>query len=166
MQRGHILIEVDIQHACFILAANHKRLVKSLEVVVIQTLAPFTKQLPDAFIHHVRPLPKSLMHFLPSTILWHETGTLQDLKPHIITQIWSDTSTKCPVCKRIKISTKKKKKHYQSKCREWVKLSTYGIMHAWFIQTTNNWTRCSVRQTFTRFKSQNLKHTIIQIKNA
>lgn len=85
--RGHILIEVDVQHACFILAADHKRLVKSLEDVVIQNLAPLTKQPPDPFIHCVRLLPISLMRFLPSIILWHETGTLQDLKPQIITQM-------------------------------------------------------------------------------
>lgn len=79
---GRLLVEVDVQHDCFSLTADHKRLVKSLEHMVIQTLAPVTKQLPDPFIHCVCRLPISLMHVLPSIILWHETGMLQDLKSH------------------------------------------------------------------------------------
>lgn len=104
---GHILVEVDVHHACFFLAADHKRLVKSFELVTIQTLAPLTIQPPDPFIHCVHQLPISLVHFLPRIILWHETDTLQDLKSHIITQIWPYTNTKYPVYKQIYVSTKK-----------------------------------------------------------
>lgn len=159
----HILIEVDVQHACFVLAADHKRLVKSFKVVVIETLAPLTKQPPDPFIHCVRFLPISLMHLLPSIMLWHETGTLQDLKPHIITQIWPDTNIKCPVCKRI-YASRRKLSFLSVHVHKGEGEVAYIWNHAWFVQTTDNCTGSSVRQTFTRFKSQNLKHTIIQLK--
>lgn len=74
------LVEVDVQHALFLLAAHHEWLVQPLETLSVQRLTPLREDPPDQLIQGLDQLAVRQTHLLSTADVGHEVGTLYHLR--------------------------------------------------------------------------------------
>lgn len=76
---NHVLVEVDVQQACFPLTADHERLVEAAVTLSAQTLTPVCEDPPHLLVQSLTKLNVNHVHFICTPDVRQEMSAPENL---------------------------------------------------------------------------------------